>query len=123
MNKLSFIIIACLAAWSVSCGPQKKIESSETGEAKPEYGGTLIYAKNGPPITLDPALTKETESTVIADNVFDALVQQRAGKIAIDPCLAKSWDISKDGKTRTQIDKGIALDGKPFELRRIYKKQ
>jgi hypothetical protein len=34
-----------------------------------------------------------------------------------------SFTVSKDGKTRTQIDKGIGLDGKPFELTRIYEKQ
>ena len=34
-----------------------------------------------------------------------------------------SFTVSKDGKPRTQIDRGIALDGKPFELIRIYEKQ
>ncbi len=111
----SLFIAACLAVWTWSCGPEKKTETS-TGDAKPEYGGTFIYAKNGPPITLDPAQTKETESTVIADNIFDGLVQQRAGKIAIDPCLAKSWDISKDGKTYTfHLRSGVKFhDGTPF---------
>ena len=34
-----------------------------------------------------------------------------------------TFTVSKDGKIRTQIDKGIGLDGKPFELTRIYEKQ
>ena len=31
--------------------------------------------------------------------------------------------ISEDGKTRTQIERGIGLDGKPAEVTRIYDKQ
>ena len=31
--------------------------------------------------------------------------------------------ISKDGKTRTQIESGIGLDGKPSEVTRIFDKQ
>ena len=31
--------------------------------------------------------------------------------------------VSKDGKTKTSIEKGIARDGKPFETTRIYEKQ
>ncbi len=34
-----------------------------------------------------------------------------------------TFTISKDGKTRTQVDKGIGQNGKPFELIRIYDKQ
>ena len=71
----------------ISCGPKKT--ETQGDDDKPQFGGTLIYGKNGAPLTLDPALTKETESTVICDNIFEGLVQQRSGKIAIDPCLAK----------------------------------
>lgn len=114
-KKIPLIIAAGFAVWNLSCGPEKKTETTSQ-DTQPVYGGTFIYAKNGPPITLDPALTKETESTVIADNIFDGLVQQRAGKIAIDPCLAKSWDISKDGKIYTfHLRDGVKFhDGTPF---------
>ncbi|MBX7151633.1 ABC transporter substrate-binding protein [bacterium] len=98
----------------IACGKSDKKEL--TGEIKPQYGGTLIYAKSGPPLTLDPALTKETESSVVLANLFDGLVAQRAGKTAIDPGLAHSWEISKDGLVYTfHLRSGVTFhNGEPL---------
>jgi peptide/nickel transport system substrate-binding protein len=113
MTLRSLMLIAMIVTVN-SCGPKKTEVAVD--DSKPQYGGTFIYGKNGAPLTLDPALTKETESTVICDNVYEGLVQQRAGKIAIDPCLAKSWDISKDGMTLTfHLRTDVKFhDGTPF---------
>ncbi|MBL7960349.1 ABC transporter substrate-binding protein [bacterium] len=118
MKHQTFIrrIFVCLIGLSlISCGPDKK-SSTTDDDSKPEYGGTLIYAKNGPPISLDPAATKETESSVIVASIFDGLVEQQAGKAAINPALAKSWNISKDGLTYTfNLRTGVTFhDGTPF---------
>ncbi len=78
-----------------SCGKSNK-NGAGTDESKPVYGGTLIYGKSGPPITLDPASSRETESSVVVANIFEGLVEQRAGRSGVDPCLARSWDISAD---------------------------
>ncbi len=93
------IVILLVAVVAGGCGRDRG-KKRKTREAA-EYGGTIIYGKNGPPLTLDPALTTETESSIIVGNVFDGLVEQRAGKVAIDPNLARSWDISTDGLTYT----------------------
>lgn len=77
----------------VSCGRSTEQANKET---KPQFGGTFIYALNGPPITLDPALVTEALSTFVTSNIFDGLVEQRSGRIAIDPALAESWKISSD---------------------------
>jgi ABC-type transport system substrate-binding protein len=83
---------------AAGCGKSEtKPEEAKVETFKPKRGGTLTFAKNGPPITLDPALTKETESTIVVGNLFDGLVRQRAGRTAIDPALARSWEISPDG--------------------------
>lgn len=99
------------------CGKTDKKGTATLSEApKPLRGGTLTYAKNGAPITLDPALTQETESSVIVVNLFDCLVEQRAGRAGLDAGLARSWEISEDGLTYTfRLKRGVVFhDGTPF---------
>jgi ABC-type transport system substrate-binding protein len=103
-----------------NCGPETKTETAD-GALKPKYGGTIIYAKNGPPISLDPAATKETESSVIVASIFDGLVEQQAGKAAINPGLARSWEISKSGLIYTfHLRSGVKFhDGTPFNAEAV----
>lgn len=96
------IILALLVVLLNGCGKGDK-KTTEIDLSKPQYGGTLIYAKSGSPVTLDPAISRETESSVVVANIFEGLVEQRAGRSGIDPCLAKSWTISADGLDYTFI--------------------
>jgi len=114
--KTNFLGLMLFCVFVLSCGKTEKKQEATTDEGKPKSGGKIIYGKSGPPITLDPASTEETESTIIAGNIFDGLVEQRAGKIAIDPCLAKSWEISADGKVYIfYLRSGFIFhDGTPF---------
>jgi peptide/nickel transport system substrate-binding protein len=102
-----------------SCG--KSEQKTDVDESKPKFGGTLVYTKNSPPVTLDPALTTETESTIPCDNIFDPLVQLKLGKTGIAPALAKSWDISPDGLIYTfHLRTGVAFhDGTPFNAKAV----
>lgn len=105
-----------------SCGKSRRTENTtHHDESKPRYGGTLTYGKNGPPLTLDPAFTRETESTIVTYNIYEGLVEQRAGKVALDPCLAKSWDISSDGKKYTfHLRTNVTFhDGTPFNAEAV----
>lgn len=118
MRSFCFSLICSVMILSISCGKSEKKEASPTVDSvKPRRGGTLTYAKNGSPITLDPALTQETESSVIVVNLFDCLVEQRAGRAALDPGLARSWEISQDGLTYTfRLRRGVKFqDGTPFD--------
>lgn len=106
-----------LMGWS-GCGRERG--SRKTREAA-EYGGTLVYGKSGPPLTLDAAQTQETESSIIVANIFDALVEQRAGKVALDPGLARSWDISQNGLLYTfHLRSEVTFhDGTPFNAEAV----
>lgn len=68
----------------------------------------------------------------VSGALFDSIAQKRLDanttafevKKAGSPYHAKGRVVlSKDGKQRTQTEKGIASDGKPFETMRIYHKQ
>lgn len=113
------IITGIYSAVFNSCGKSEK--KSDDVNLKPKYGGTFVYTKNNPPVTLDPALTTETESTIPCDNIFDPLVQLQLGKTGIAPALAKSWDISKDGLVYTfHLRTAVKFhDGTPFNAKAV----
>ncbi|MBL7996518.1 ABC transporter substrate-binding protein [bacterium] len=113
------VVLSVCALVLISCGKSEKI--TDNANVKPKYGGTLVYTKNSPPVTLDPALTTETESTIPCDNIFDPLVQLKLGKTGIAPALAKTWDISKDGLVYTfHLRTGVTFhDGTPFNAKAV----
>jgi len=83
---------------------------------KPIYGGILRVALEGEPPGFDPTTNPAAViDRVVYNNLFEGLVRfNRSGKIV--PCLARSWDVSKDGKTYTfRLQKGVRFhSGKAF---------
>src|ERR1700739_127290 len=50
--------------------------------------------------SLDPAASSNNENLWAVNQFFNGLVQMD-DRLTIEPCIAKSWDISADGKTYT----------------------
>lgn len=50
-------------------------------------------------ISLDPAITTDSESFKVTANIYDTLVTYEEGGSEIIPCLAESWRTSEDGLT------------------------
>jgi peptide/nickel transport system substrate-binding protein len=84
--------------------------------AKPKKGGTLVFGRGGDSVGLDPAYETDGNSFMICDNIYEALVAYKDETTDLEPGLAKSWDISKDGKTYTfHLREGVNFhDGTPF---------
>ena len=69
--------------------------------------------------SLDPAFARDQANIWVIHQIFNGLVQLNE-KLEVIPCIAKSWDISKDGKTYTFIlrddvyfhDNPVFTDGK-----------
>jgi len=82
----------------------------------PNAGGTLVFGRGGDSVGLDPAYETDGNSFMICDNIFEALVAYADESTSLEPGLAKSWDISPDGKTYTfHLRKGVKFhDGTPF---------
>jgi len=82
----------------------------------PKTGGTLVFGRGGDSVGLDPAYETDGNSFMICDNIFEALVFYADESTSLEPGLAKSWDISPDGKTYTfHLRKGVKFhDGTPF---------
>lgn len=66
-----------------------------------KYGGTLNYGLLDEPKTLSTFTAQNVVETVIISQIFEPLVHVNREDGSPDARLAKSWDISEDGKTYT----------------------
>lgn len=92
LNALSLAVILCLFAFSA--------------QAK-----TLVYCSEGSPEGFNPAFyTAGTTFDASSRQIYDRLALFERGTTKIIPGLAKSWDVSKDGKTYTfHLRKGVVF--------------
>lgn len=73
------------------------------------------------PAVLDPATALEGPVPLIARQVFDTLLQYREGSSDVEPGLATSWSVSKDGlQWSFRIRDGVRFhDGTPLSARQV----
>src|SRR6202158_1787116 len=73
------------------------------------------------PAALDPATALDGPVPLIARQVFDTLVQYREGSSDVEPGLATSWTVSRDGLQWTfRIRDGVRFhDGTPLGARHV----
>src|SRR5262244_2303059 len=62
----------------------------------PRYGGLYRKRLGLEPFTLDPVFITDIYAALVAQQVFDGLVQFDAN-LNVVPCIAKSWKASYDG--------------------------
>jgi oligopeptide transport system substrate-binding protein len=75
--------------------------------ASPKFGGTYRRPLSNNPSTLDPALISDIYGFVVAQQIFDGLVQYD-GSLTIVPAIAQSWKGSRDGLQWTfYLRKGV----------------
>jgi peptide/nickel transport system substrate-binding protein len=83
-----------------------------------KYGGVHVRSLLGDPRTFNTVVAQETSSTNILANIFDGLVEQNYITGEIEPALAESWTVSRDGKTWVfTLRQGVSwTDGKPLTI-------
>ena len=86
-----YISICCLLSLSVACG-NKRTENRDNL--------VFRYNENAAVNSLDPAFAKIRPSIWVCNQLFNGLVQLD-DTLGIQPDIARSWDISPDGKTYT----------------------
>lgn len=62
---------------------------------------TLDFVIGTEPPTIDPALSTDTTSVWLVHQMFLGLTGYNDQTLEVEPVLAKSWDVSQDGKTYT----------------------
>lgn len=63
-------------------------------------GGSISYALDASPSTLDPQYAGDTPAQIVINNVFEGLIRLSENGEVI-PGIAESWEISPDGLTYT----------------------
>jgi peptide/nickel transport system substrate-binding protein len=71
---------------------------AETAAGEPTPGGTLIFARNFEPESLDPMGPADNGSIFVRVQIFDTLVRQDPEtQPVVGPGIAESWESSADG--------------------------
>lgn len=91
MKKVVSLLLG-ISVLVVACGPPKT--SEEEGKK------VFKYNEPGGITSLDPAFARNIENVWSVNQLFNGLVQMDAD-LNIQPCIAKSWEISQDGTEYT----------------------
>jgi peptide/nickel transport system substrate-binding protein/oligopeptide transport system substrate-binding protein len=102
-------LCSCCIALVVGCKDTSHPDESQSKStvSVPRYGGTYHKALRQEPLTLDPAFLTDIYATSVVQQIFDGLVQFDAN-LNVVPCIAKSWEASRDGLVWTfHIRQGV----------------
>ncbi|MDR8407283.1 ABC transporter substrate-binding protein [Nonomuraea sp. 3-1Str] len=79
-------------------------------------GGSLTWAVETQPVTFNPHLWAQNKARLLVWNQFDALLS-RGEDGSFAPWLARSWEVSADGRTYTfHLREGVTFhDGEKFD--------
>lgn len=117
MNKFITIFFFAIASLLlIACGGEKN-PSGQTGDNDTLYGEVLDIALNQEISDLDPLLLIDGYSVQVSNQIFEGLVKFNSKDLSIEPLLASSWEVDKDGLTYTfQLKKGVFFhDNECFE--------
>ena len=84
-----------------SRAPADTSTSAEAPTASDAVGGTLRYALDDNPASIDPRFVSDQEGLTVVDALFDSLVAIGDDLTSIEPAAATDWSISDDGRTYT----------------------
>lgn len=90
---LSVVLAACIAL--VGCG------SSETNVVAGNKSGTLYWGNGTEPQSLDPQIATGVPEHHVISAVMEGLVLKDRRTLEPRPGVAKSWDVSEDGRVYT----------------------
>lgn len=109
-----------LAGVSLLTGAIAATGAATAADDAPRYGGTIVLATLEEPKCLDPAFGGDVPQDIIAHQFLDSLISQDE-KGDYHPWLAKSWEISPDGRQYTfHLRDGVKFtDGTPFNAAAI----
>ena len=92
-TSLCIAVVSLLSAFNGQSG------SPSTSKAPRE--GVLRVAADAEPQSLDPQLTTGHTEHRILTSLFEGLTTLNQKTLAVEPGVAKTWEVSEDGKTYT----------------------
>src|SRR5947209_6084209 len=97
--------------------PQRGEELQTSDNEIGRYGGTLVVAQRSEPKTLNPVTAADIPSREVIGRMMADLIHINRASQKTEPSLAKSWNMSKDGRVFTlKLRHGLRFsDGQPFD--------
>ncbi|MFG2050799.1 ABC transporter substrate-binding protein [Micromonospora sp. NPDC048935] len=114
LRTLAAAALAPLLAVVAACSTGTTPAASAAGQ--PRSGGTLTWAVETEPITLNPHQYAQAKARLLVWNTFESLLTyDKQGKLV--PWLATGWQVAPDGLsyTLTLRDRVTFTDGTPFD--------
>ncbi len=120
---LATVLVVTLGVTLVAAQPPGPtlpgIPNPKVARSAPEigkYGGALVVTQLSDPRTFNPIVAQEGSSTDVLSPIFEGLLEQNYLTGELEPGLAESWAVSKDGRTWTfTLRDGVQWsDGQPF---------
>ncbi|HKS82828.1 MAG TPA: ABC transporter substrate-binding protein [Candidatus Acidoferrales bacterium] len=112
-------LAAILVAWDAygEKASSSKEEMLVTDNPPGRAGGSLVMALRSEPKTLNPVLAVDEPSREVLRCLNADLIDINRDSLRTEPALAKSWNVSPDGKQYTlHLRRGIRFsDGQPFD--------
>ena len=103
---LKFILFVFICLMVSACSAEKTTENNTDDDGE-DFGGTLDFAFNAQPPTLDPTGTTATATRDIARNIFEQLVTFDSN-LVVKPMLAESFKVNEDDNTVIfELRKGV----------------
>ena len=127
-RKVLFVLLAMalvLALGLSACGqkatPTSSAQPAATQAPKAQYADTIVIGTTDKVTDLDPANAYDFHTWEIFHNTMDTLLHYKPGTTDLEPGLATSYDVSKDGKEYTfHLRKGLKFnDGTPFNAQAV----
>lgn len=75
--------------------------NEEPNDASSPFQDTLIFARGGDAVSLDPSEVTDGESENVAQSILETLTTFAEGETTTEPLLATEWQESEDGLTYT----------------------
>lgn len=118
------LVLALMAPSAVAQGQRLRlpeIPNPRVNTNAPEigkYGGVYVVAQFSDPRTFNPIVAQEESSTAAVGPIFDGLTEYNYLTGEVEPGLAESWTVSRDGRSWTfTLRQGVRWhDGTPLTI-------
>ena len=111
------LAVACLGAPTKARAGQASDDRMVLEGVPGQAGGRLVVALRSEPKTLNPVLAVDEPSREVIRCLSADLIHINRASLKTEPALAKSWNVSRDGRQYTlQLRRGLRFsDGAPFD--------
>jgi peptide/nickel transport system substrate-binding protein len=103
--------------------PSSQTANNPTSGNTPQAGltGALVYGSGGQPVNLEPGNILDGNSGIVQQQIYNRLIETKAGTTELEPSLAQEWTASEDGKTWTfKLRLGVKFhDGTDFDAEAV----